>query len=183
MQLIILLVIAVIIFIFLILWVSYIWSIAVGFSGGAPFVPITKKVLGDVFKLAEIDDNSVFYDLGCGDGRVLAFGTKQNSKAQFVGIENSLMPYLLSKLKTRKNQKVQIIKQNMFKRDLSDATHIYVYLFPEMMKKLLPKFKQELKPGAVVIASDFNLVGMEPSKIVETGFTKGLGGTLYLYKF
>jgi len=183
MRIIILLALALFLLVFLVIWISYLWSIVAIFDGGAPFVPITKKVLNDVFKLAEINNGSVFYDLGCGDGRVLAFGARLNPDTKFIGIEKNFVPFLMSRFKNRNNMNVKIECGDMFKRDLSDATHIYVYLFPEIMQKLLLKFKKELKPGTVVVASDFNFDDIEPYKTVKTGFTDGLGGTLYLYKF
>ena len=38
---------------------------------GAPYVPISKKLIKDLLIFGELSSQDIFYDLGSGDGRVL----------------------------------------------------------------------------------------------------------------
>ena len=53
----------------------------------APFVPTRKKILPAIEKALKIAGQSVVYDVGCGDGRVLAFCASLHPGAKFIGIE------------------------------------------------------------------------------------------------
>ena len=67
------------------------WSIG-NFKNKVPFVAASNHVLKDIEKALAVNDNSVVYDLGCGDGRVLLHLAKNNPKAKYIGIENSPFP-------------------------------------------------------------------------------------------
>jgi len=128
-----------------------IWTVS-GFRAKVPFVPVPDSILKDIHEALEIKDDSVVYDLGCGDGRVLFYSAKRVPKAKYIGIENVLFPLILAHVRSwfyRKSvgTKIEIINQDFFKRDLGDATHIFLYLFPNVMYDLLQKLDQYLKPG------------------------------------
>ena len=132
----------------------------------APFVRVPKNVLPKIIELLDIKDNSVVYDLGCGDSRVLTECYKYNSKAKYFGIEKAAIPYLLAKIKTRKTG-VKILRGDFFKKDLSRATRIFLYLLPGTMDKLLPKLEKELKNDALVVSCSFKFTDKQPVKIVK----------------
>lgn len=46
----------------------------------APFVSIPKGIEKEIIKALDLKDESIFYDLGCGDGIVLVEATKSNKK-------------------------------------------------------------------------------------------------------
>src|SRR3989339_1582916 len=72
------------------------WSIG-NFKNKVPFVAASSYVLEDIAKALEVKDDSVVYDLGCGDGRILIYLSKLNSKANYIGVENSAFPILLAR--------------------------------------------------------------------------------------
>lgn len=146
------------------------------FAVGAPFVPADKKVLGEIIKAIDIKENSVFYDLGCGDGRILVECRKKQPGAKLVGIEKFPLPYLVARLNLRffnKNTGITIKRKDIFEEDLSSATHVYTYLLPKLMDKLLPKLERELKPGAKLISPEFGFSGKKPSQVIELGEKQG----------
>jgi len=47
------------------------------------------------------------------------------------------------------------IQKNILKFDLTKADYIYLFLFPALIEKLVPKFDKELKKGTVIISHGF----------------------------
>ncbi|MFA6355189.1 MAG: class I SAM-dependent methyltransferase [Candidatus Paceibacterota bacterium] len=154
-----------------------------------PFIGIPIGVLKNIEKELNLRDGSVVYDLGCGDGRVLFYLAKNNPKYKYIGIESSLFPYLLAKslswwFKKVNKINVEIIKKDFFKEDLSNATHIFTYLYPNVMDDLLPKLDKELKRGTVLVSASFHFTTKR--EIREIDLKRGkyqLGKLLYIYEF
>lgn len=157
---------------------------------GVPFVSVPQKILPKTEEVFGINNSSIVYDLGCGDARVLLYLAKKNSKAKYIGIENNQLAVILAKIGAwfyrRKNHcQIVILNQNFFKKDLSLATHIFLYLYPEIMDKLLPKLEKELKPGAIVVSATFKFTNKRYEKkvILEEKEKNNLVKKIYVYKF
>ncbi|MFA6251311.1 MAG: hypothetical protein WC603_01660 [Candidatus Paceibacterota bacterium] len=164
------------------------WSIG-NFRNKVPFVTASNAVLKDIAKALMITDDSVVYDLGCGDGRVLVYLSRLNPKAKYIGIENNILPLLLSRIESfwsnkKTGNKIEIINGDFFKQDLSKATHIFTYLYPNIMDELLSKFEKELKPGTKLVSLSFKFSGKNYSNEVDLMRSKyKLGRKLYVYQF
>lgn len=121
---------------------------------GVPFVGSRTKVLGDLVRELKLDKGRVFYDLGAGDGKVIFYLAKENPEVKFIGYE--LNPALVLYAKAfRRLPNVEYRRKNFFKVDLRDADYIFLFLFPELMEKILPKLKSELKSGSLIISNTF----------------------------
>jgi 16S rRNA A1518/A1519 N6-dimethyltransferase RsmA/KsgA/DIM1 with predicted DNA glycosylase/AP lyase activity len=129
---------------------------------GVPFVPTQKKVLDRIFSRIKIKKNDVFYDLGCGDGRLPLY-ISQKYKIQSYGVELNPLLHIFSKLKARflKQANVTYIKNNLFDIDLKNATIIYLFLFPEVLVRLSKKLKKECKKNTLIISHGFQIKGMK----------------------
>lgn len=130
----------------------------------APWVPVFKKDIERILRLAEVKDDDLVYDLGSGDGRVVV-ALANNSEAQITGYEVSFIPYLWSKIKVLLlglSKRVEIRYADFLSRDLSQASVIFCFLTPMAMKKLEPKFRKELKKGTRVISYSFSIHGWQP---------------------
>ena len=164
------------------------WSIG-NFKNRVPFVTSPMAVLKSIGEALLIKDNSIVYDLGCGDARVLFYLSHLNKKAKYIGIENTIFTLLLSRIGSFFNKKkegvsVEIINNDFFKQDLSDATHIFVYLHPTILDELLPKFKKELKPGTRLVSLSFKFRDQKPIDEIDLKRNKyKLGRKLYVYQF
>lgn len=149
-----------------------------------PFVPVPKYIVDAVVEMVPLRDGDVLYDLGSGDGRVIAAFAKAYPGARTVGVEKAPLPFTLTALRfffnPRKNSKT--LYTNFSKISLADATHVYMYLFPEVVEALLPKFIKELRPGAQVVTCDFPFKTRTPkdTKVITHGMGKH---TLYFYEF
>ena len=151
-----------------------------------PFVPVRKKILNEIISALELKEKSVLFDLGCGDGRVLFAATKVDPHISCIGIEIAPFPFLLAKIKNifSFSKNVRILYGNFFKINISSASHVFLYLFPEALDKLLPKFERELKVGSRVVSCDFEFSKRKPNKIFELKSTKGQKNKkLFIYDF
>jgi precorrin-6B methylase 2 len=151
-----------------------------------PFVPVRKKILNEIISALELNEQSVLYDLGCGDGRVLFTALKVNPNIVCVGIEISPFPFLLAKMKEFfcVSKDIDISYGDFFKVDVSPASHIFLYLFPRVLDALLPKLEKELQIGSRVVSCDFYFSKRKPDKILEIKATKWQKNKrLYIYDF
>ncbi|MES2014837.1 MAG: SAM-dependent methyltransferase [Patescibacteria group bacterium] len=149
-----------------------------------PFVPIPQYVVEEVKKAIPLKAGDVFYDLGSGDGRVIATIGAAYPGAFAIGVEKAPLPYTLTHirfwLKPLKN--VKTLFKNFSRVPLNDATHIYMYLFPDVVQNLLQKFTAELKPGTRVVSCDFPFKTKEPTEKIVVGEGRHKH-TLYMYEF
>jgi ribosomal protein L11 methylase PrmA len=130
----------------------------------SPFVPSNRKTIEKMLKVAKIKKGEKVFDLGCGDGRIIIRAEKEFG-AKATGFEVSILVWLLAQAnRLLKFSKVKIFRRNFFQVDLRKADVIFCYLLPEAMKKLSPKFKKELKPGARVVSAAFHLPGWKITK-------------------
>lgn len=151
----------------------------------APFIPSPAEIAPQIIDALELDENSVLYDLGCGEGHILLAGESKQPKARFVGIERSWIPYLAARYNSRGNHpNLKFIRSSFFKCDLSSANRVFVYLFPGLMNDLLPKLQKELKPGTRLVSCDFEFKDKQPIKIIDLGRPRNmLGRRLLVYQF
>jgi hypothetical protein len=133
----------------------------------APWVPTRGRDLKRVFKLAGLKPGEVFYDLGCGDGRLVIEAAKKYG-ADARGIEMTLPFYfhcLVRKLFCGKKT-VKFKLKNLFAEDLSPANVIYFFGLPDSINlRLKEKLLKEAKPGTRIISYAFKLTGLVPEAI------------------
>lgn len=142
--------------IFLLLVLSMLWPPD---SPWAPWWRTNKKTARAICKLAKVGKNDIVYDLGCGDGTALIIAAKEFG-AKGVGIEIDPLRVFISTLMIRINRvvdKVTIKRKNFFDVDISKATVIIVYLVPKALRRLLPKFKRELKKGTRIVSYRYKI--------------------------
>ena len=81
--------------------------------------------------------------------------------------------------------KANILQNDIFKVDLSEADVVFLYLTTSANEKVKPKLETELKPGARIVSHDYEVLGWKPSKIDNFCENPRLGypsHTLYVYK-
>ena len=130
----------------------------------SPWLPVFKKDIERILKLAEIKQGEVVIDLGSGDGRIVMAMANGSPAKMVVGYEVSLIPYLWSKIRIWffRSPQAEIRFGDFLRRDLSCASIIFCFLTPMAMKKLAPKFRAELKLGTRIISYSFSLADWTP---------------------
>lgn len=158
------------------------WSTTYYSGIRVPWVPTREELLDIVMRLANINSDDVFYDLGCGDGRVVIKAVKEGAKK---GVCVELNSTLIEKAKEGAKaanvlDKIVFINDDFFNVELKDATVVYMYLLTSVNKALKPKLEAELANGTRVITLDFEIPGWKPIQIVEVSLPMRTA-RLYLY--
>lgn len=156
-----------------------------------PFITTPNSILPYIHKALDIKKESVVYDLGCGDGKVLFYSANIIPEAKYIGIENGVFPLLLARFNKWKNRNkkgaksIEIIDKDFFEQDLSKATQVFMYLYPNILDDLLPKFDKELKKGTKVVSVSFQFTLKRP--IAEINLERygyfQIARKLYIYEF
>ena len=139
---------------------------AAGSQESIPFVPSPMLVVERMLKLAEIKKDDVIYDMGSGDGRILIEAARQYG-ARGVGVD--LNPTLVEQAKRNAAEQgvshlVEFRAADGLTVDISQATVVTLYMFKWFNNQLRPKL-QRLKPGARIVAHDFDIDDWKPTKI------------------
>ncbi len=147
-----------------------------------PFVPSPKDVVEKMLSIADPSPEELLIDLGSGDGRVILSATKDYN-CWSIGVEKN--PRLVEL--TRKNilslglGKAKVVRGDLYSYDFSKADIITLYLLPEVLKILSPKFSM-MRKGARIISHDYMIPGREPSEIYEVkSIETGRIHKIYLY--
>jgi len=168
--------------IFIAIILAILATMAVASLSAAPYVPLFKRDVHRMLQIAKVNSNDIVYDLGSGDGRMLVCAAKKFKAKKCVGFEISLLPYVISKIKIAclgLKERVDVIPKNLYNQDISQATVITCFLMPKSLKKLVPKFKKELKPGTRIVSYAFAIPGLEP---IAKDKPKPKLTAIYLYK-
>jgi len=134
---------------------------------GAPYVPTSKKQLETILKNIDFKKGRRLVELGSGDGRMIRYAVKKYGISG-VGIEiNPLLVWWSRFLSLRDgtDKKISFMRKNVFDYSLKNTDYLYIFLMPELIVKLLPKFKKELKKGVIIISHGFKIVGFEKKLI------------------
>ncbi len=152
-----------------------------------PFVPSSRKLTTLIAETLDLKPSSVMYELGAGDMRVSIACWRKEPNAAYIGIDKHMLPRILARFNIWRygaGKQVSVHEGDLYATDLTKATHVYCYLFPQAMQKLLPKFQKELKSGSLVVSLDFEIKGEEPERTIDlTPYNLHLGKTLYVYRF
>ncbi len=129
---------------------------------GAPFVPTSSKIIYQMLLEAQLKKGTIFYELGCGDGRVLFAAAKHfGQKGLGVDIHPWLIWYCLLMTKLKGLKHISFIRGDVLETDLSPANVIYVFMGSRMNKKLAPLILKQCKKGTQIISRGFIVPGFD----------------------
>lgn len=140
----------------------------------SPFVPTEESDVVRMLKLATLQDGDVVFDLGSGDGRIVLEAARMAAGVRGRGIEMDeklVKEATATAQATRLDGRVQFLHQNAFDADLSEATVITMWLWPEVMRMLRPKILAEARPGTRVITRMWDLGTWPPDETTTEGTT------------
>jgi SAM-dependent methyltransferase len=155
-------------------------SLAIGAVSAAPFVPTRKRDVRRILDLAEVKPGDRVYDLGCGDGRVVAAAAEMGAAA--TGFEIAIPPLVMAWVRTGLSparNRCRIIPRNFWTADLSDADVIFTFLTPPVLARLVGRLeKVRLKPGTRIVNAVWPIPGWQAAAVDKSAGRV----TLYLYR-
>ena len=129
------------------------------------YVPTPDDVVNAMLEFVKVSKDDVIYDLGCGDGRIVATAAKRWG-CKGVGIDISparVKESLETVERANVSDLVEIRQADIFETDLSKATVVALYLLPHLNRQLVPKL-EKMKKGSRVVSHEYE--GLEELGIV-----------------
>jgi 2-polyprenyl-3-methyl-5-hydroxy-6-metoxy-1,4-benzoquinol methylase len=151
----------------------------------APFVITPMPVVEKMLELAQVSENDILYDIGCGDGRIVITAAVTYG-ARGVGIDIDLEKVKESKNNAKRagvSKLVEFLMGDATKMDISEATVVTLYLLPESNALLEPKLEQELKKGTRVVSHNYSMPGWKDRELsfIEMKDEAGEEHSIYVY--
>lgn len=143
---------------------------------GLPWIPSKFSRIRRALELAALKPGEVFYDLGAGDGRVIAIAASEFG-AHAIGVELSPVHCLLALVRIytkRLRGKASIRWGNLYKSNIGDADMVFVYLTRAHTIRVKKILESQLQRGARVVTLSSDIDGWEPSAMDS-------GSLIFLY--
>jgi precorrin-6B methylase 2 len=142
-----------------------------------PYEPTPHAVVEAMLELAGVRADDVVYDLGCGDGRIVVGAARRGARAVGVDIDPERVREARENARSaRVEDRVEIVEGDLFETDVSDASVVMLFLYPEVNLRLRPRLLAQLRPGARVVSHWHDMGDWKPARSVRVA-----GRTLYLW--
>jgi len=150
----------------------------------APYVPTPQEVVDRMLELAKVADGDVVYDLGSGDGRVvITAAARYGVKAVGFEIDPSLVTASRDRVREAGLEHlVEIREEDIQTADLSPATVVTLYLYPDANLRLRSRIMRQLKPGSRVVSHQYAMGNWQPDRVDRIKDSMGHLRTLYLWR-
>jgi SAM-dependent methyltransferase len=143
-----------------------------------PFQPSPREVVRQMLLLGGVQRGDVLYDLGCGDGRIPITAARVYG-ARSVGIDIDPVRIEMSRRGAQKEGVPGLVtfrNEDLFDADISDATVVTLFLWPEVTRALRQKLLRDLKPGTRVVSYFWEIADWVPDQEVAVD-----GRPIYLW--
>ena len=129
-------------------------------------VELPEKTLREICKFVNLNENDVFYHLGCGNERGVEIAKKEFQVKKAIGIDNNKKKIELgNSILNEREIDAQLLLQNIEDADFSDASVIlFWFTDDEIISKMMNKFNK-LKEGTKIITIWGPLPNCLPDKV------------------
>jgi SAM-dependent methyltransferase len=145
------------------------------------WVPTPEALVEKMLDLAAVTPKDFVIDLGSGDGRNVIAAAKRGARG--LGVEyNPDMVELSRRIAAKEGvaDKAEFMQGDMYEADISQATVLALFLLPENLNKLAPKFL-DLKPGSRIVLNHFAVDGWSADETERADGDCGNWCTALLY--
>jgi SAM-dependent methyltransferase len=145
------------------------------------WVPTPPSLVEKMLDMAAVTPQDVVMDLGSGDGRNIIAAAKRGATA--IGVEYDSDLVLLSRRRAAEDgvaERARFVEGDMFEADISQATVLALFLLPDNLSRLKPKF-ENLRPGTRIVINAYQIAGWEPKEVGVAGGDCAPWCTAYLY--
>lgn len=130
-----------------------------------PYIKTPDAVVDRMLELGEVGPDDYLIDLGSGDGRIpIAAAVKHGTRGLGVDLDPERTKEAnQAAAAARVADQLEFRTENLFDTDLSEATVISMYLFPEINLRLRPHLLK-LKPGTRIVSHAFHMEEWTPEQ-------------------
>ena len=132
------------------------------------WIPTPTDTVEKMLDMARVTPADYVIDLGSGDGRNVIAAARRGAKA--LGVEYNPDLVALSKRAAQAASvadKASFVQGDMFEADISRATVLMLFILPDHLKRLTPKFLK-LKPGTRIVTNTYGIgQGWEPDAMTR----------------
>jgi SAM-dependent methyltransferase len=126
----------------------------------APFVATPDVVVEGMLQMAAVTANDVVYDLGSGDGKIVIAAARLGAR----GDGNDIDPARIAESHANARKAGETDRETYILGDIfdpaipiGDATVVTLYLWERLNVKLMPRLKNELRPGTRIVSNGFTM--------------------------
>jgi hypothetical protein len=145
------------------------------------WVPTPPTLVDRMLELAKVGPKDYVIDLGSGDGRNVIAAAKLGARALGVEYDSNLV-HLSRKYAAEAGvaDRARFIEGDMFEVDISKATVLALFLLPDNLARLKPKFER-LRPGTRIVTNGYQIAGWEAAETAVAGGDCAPWCNAYLY--
>jgi precorrin-6B methylase 2 len=146
------------------------------------WVPTPYPLIEKMLDMAGVTARDYVIDLGSGDGRNVIMAAKRGARA--LGVEYNPEMVELSRRSAAKEgvaERARFVQGDMFEADISQATVLALFLLPDNLRRLTPKFMSQLKPGTRLVMNGFSIPEWSPDATETATGECGNWCTSHLY--
>ena len=149
-------------------------------DGTTPFVVSPDAVVERMLYLAQPKAGERLVDLGSGDGRIVIEAARRfGARGLGVDIDPKLVKLATDNAKRAGVESLATFEvRDLFETDLRGVSVVTMYLLPEVNLQLVPRFIDQLKPGARIVSHDYNLGPWPFDEMIELALAEKMVGPL-----
>jgi hypothetical protein len=145
------------------------------------WVPTPPTLVEKMLDMAAVTAKDFVIDLGSGDGRNVIAAAKRGARALGVEYDQNLVQ--LSRRAAAAEglaDRAKFMQGDMFEADISKATVLALFLLPDNLERLKPKFER-LRPGTRIVTNGYQIAGWNAKEVGVAGGDCAPWCTAYLY--
>ncbi len=145
------------------------------------WVPTPPTLVEKMLDMAAVTRQDFVIDLGSGDGRNVIAAAKRGARALGVEFDPKLVQFARRRAAEEGvADRARFVEGDMFEADISQATVLALFLLPDNLLQLKPKFER-LRPGTRIVTNGYQITGWEPAGVGLAGGDCMPWCTAYLY--
>jgi SAM-dependent methyltransferase len=123
------------------------------------WVPTPLPLLEKMLDMAGVTPRDYVIDLGSGDGRNIIAAAKRGARGLGVEWDSDLVALSQRKaVEAGMADRAKFVRGDMYEADISQATVLALFLLPENLSRLSPRFLR-LKPGTRIVTNGYQIPG------------------------
>jgi len=128
------------------------------------WVPNPEAMVEKMLDMAAVTAQDFVIDLGSGDGRNVIRAAKRGARARGVEFNPDLVAHSRRLAATAGvAARTEFVQGDMFAADVSEASVLALFLLPDNLRKLTPKFV-DMKPGSRIVSNTYEIPGWPADK-------------------